>query len=437
MARGGTDTAEWKVVPIAPGGVPVFSSSDHEKVHVGRPSVLAFPGGRIVVSLDQYGPGVRHLSGVKGTLAHFGHWVQGKLFVSNDHGKTWTHKIDYPFSNAHLFRDGNNVCALGHRGSVQIMKSSDGGDTWSRPADLTSRDADGDAFTLSPANVLVSAGHVYVPMMRATDLKQKGDLSSSLSLVLMQAPQGSDLTSRKSWSSSAPLGPFRDVVDHENLNDFGVLFFDVPDPGRGVSIGHRRWANRIGWASPHAVRITDPDHCWFDPSGHALHIVARANCHRSNYAIFAKMVENSPGTYALQFEKTPAGKTQVFLPFPGGHLDFDLLYDEASSLYWLLSNQAVDSMRRVDRLPPQRTGLPCQELHRMQLSFSRNLVDWCFAACVDMGTEWSDSRHHGAMAVQGDNLCIVLCSGDPDGRSAHSTNRITFHEVPSFRDLAY
>ena len=42
-------------------------------------------------------------------------------------------------------------------------------------------------------------------------------------------------------------------------------------------------------------------------------------------------------------------------------MGFDVLYDDASKLYWLVSNQMTDSMTRADKLPSDRRGLPCEE----------------------------------------------------------------------------
>ena len=66
-------------------------------------------------------------------------------------------------------------------------------------------------------------------------------------------------------------------------------------------------------------------------------------------------------------------------------MKFHLLYDEVSRLYWLLSTQATDSMRRAERLPADRFGLPDNERQRLQLHFSRNMIDWNFAGLVTSG----------------------------------------------------
>ena len=118
-------------------------------------------------------------------------------------------------------------------------------------------------------------------------------------------------------------------------------------------------------------------------------------------------------------------------------MKFHTLYDKPPRLYWLLSSQATDSMTRPDRLPHERYGLPNNERHRLQLHFSKNCVDWCFAGIVAIGPSPRQARHYAAMAIDGDDLAIVSRSGDRRAMSAHNGNFISFHRVKNFRTLAY
>jgi hypothetical protein len=116
---------------------------------------------------------------------------------------------------------------------------------------------------------------------------------------------------------------------------------------------------------------------------------------------------------------------------------FHVLYDRPTKLYWLLSSQATDSMTRADRLPEDRYNLPNNERHRLQLHFSRNMVDWCFAGLVAMGATPREARHYASMAIDGDDLVVASRSGDARAKSAHDGNLITFHRVKDFRSLVY
>ena len=71
------------------------------------------------------------------------------------------------------------------------------------------------------------------------------------------------------------------------------------------------------------------------------------------------------------------------------------------------------------------------------MEFSRNLVDWCFAGLIDHGASQGEARHDCSLAIHGDDLHVLACSGTPESDSAWSTSRITLHTVEAFRELAY
>ena len=80
----------------------------------------------------------------------------------------------------------------------------------------------------------------------------------------------------------------------------------------------------------------------------------------------------------------------------------------------------------------------------MQLLFSNNMIDWCFAGMVAIGENERASRHYASMAIDGDDLVILSRSGDGNLRNrgnptkdAHDGNLVTFHKVTRFRDLKY
>jgi hypothetical protein len=435
--RNVTAVNEWKVVPLASGTSTVHKSDGEARVHLGSPSIAVLPGGRIVVAVDQFGPGVRDLPGPKGRLNHFNRWLESRVFTSNDKGQTWTFRQDCPFCNPCLFRDGPVLYLLGHDDDLQIMRSSDGGETWTKPAALTKDGNYGDSFTQAPAGALCANGSIYLVAMKVTDFGYRGDLVSTLAPVAMRAKEGGNLASTKSWVFSSPDKAFRDLAAWESVAGAGIPFYAVRDRHRGEAVANGRWAHRMGWSAPHIVQIKDSRHYWHDPAGRTLHILARGATHRSNIAALAKAVEDESGNMSLALEKTPSGADLAFLPLPGGNLKFDLLYDETSALYWLVSNQIADSMTRAKLLPPDRHGLPCDDTQRLQLHFSRNLVDWRFAGMIAAGGQARESRYGCGMAIRGNDLCVVFCGGDAACRNSQETNQISFCTIPDFRELAY
>ncbi len=428
---------QWKIAPLSEEPAAVFSAQDTPDIHLNGPSLCALPSGRLVISVDQYGAGVVNLPGKKGKNPHFKNWLQGRLFTSNDQGKSWEGRHNYPFAHARLFRDANTLYVMGDAGSVQIAKSSDGGNTWSAPEDLTAKLAGGDSFVMAPTAVLFAQDHLYVAAMKIMDFRQKNGFGSVHAAVILRAPAGSNLMNAKKWDVLEPAVAFRDLLPEAGLDHFGVPFYRVPHPDRGESIAHRRWAEKMGWHDAHLVQINDPAHYWHDPKGRSFHLLAVADAHRSNLAVLAKITEDPEGKMSLGWETTPAGKKQVFLPLPGGNMKFHILYDEGSKLYWLVSNQMADSMTRADKLPGTREGLPCDEDRRLQLHFSKNLVDWSFAGLIYEARQPGEFCYDPCMAIRGNDLCVACLAGEAAPGAQHSATRIVLHTIPDFRDLAW
>ena len=125
------------------------------------------------------------------------------------------------------------------------------------------------------------------------------------------------------------------------------------------------------------------------------------------------------------------------MPLPGGQCKFHIVFDDRTSLYWLVSSQATDSMCRGEYLGPERYGLPNNERHRLALHFSRNCVDWCFAGVIAIGSSPKQARHYASAVIDGDDLHVLSRSGDERAVSAHDGNLITFHTIRNFRELSY
>lgn len=436
MPRNGSDKDTWKVTPLCPESMLVCESSDPDRVHLAGPSLLALPGGRLIAAIDQFGPGVKKLPGVKGRHSQDNHWMQGRILTSKDKGQTWDERKTFPFSHPCLFRDGQRIYLLGHRGGLQIMKSSDGGTSWSGAVGLTVPGGDNTAYIQTPTSVLKKGDFLYVAMMRSTERKQKGDPASSLAVDIWRARRGADLTSARSWTKSRSESAFRDLFPESGASHIGVPFFELPDENRGVDLGGRRWVNHIGWGEPHLLDIEDPGHYLYDKNGRTLHMVAVGRTHRSNNAVLAKVVDTGAGMKVLP-ETAPSGKNLTYICLPGGHMKFHILHDEESKLYWLVSNRSSDSMRRSDSLPPERPGLPSDEYGSLQIHFSRNLVDWSFGGLVAGSDETTFSMYECSAAVKGNDLYILCrCAGE-GRRTPTDTNQIRLFMIPQFRELAY
>jgi len=405
--------------------VTVYTSPDPERVYAYTPGLACLPSGRLVATMDQGGPGVPDLPGVKGWRGEgTGAW-QGLVHTSDDRGRTWTRRTAFPFMHARPFVAGDALYVLGHAGDLCVMRSDDGGETWGDPAHLTQ----GEQWHQSACNVHYCRSRVYLVMEKRARHTHGGWPVSDLAPVLMSADVGDDLTRCKSWTFASELV----IGDHvQRVEWLGVPFWP-PGP---TAPGGRSMAP-IGWLETNVVQFLDPDHVWYDPQGRTFHLWMRAHTGATNLACIAKVVEAEDGRLTTSFERSPAGVPMLYVPCPGGQMRFHILYDDVTRLYWLLSSLATDSMTRPERLPEARYGLPNNERHILALYYSRNCIDWCMAGIVARGDTPRQARHYASMCVDGDDLHVLSRSGDHRARSAHDGNLITFHTVRRFRELVY
>ncbi len=409
--------------PLAQEHVVVGESPDPRTIPLYTPSILRLEGGRLVASYEH-----------GGEARKAGPWAV--ILTSDDAGRTWTERTRTRMVHGRLFESGDALYYLGHDSDLRVCRSVDRGVSWSEPRELTH----GQEWHQTAANVWMTGGHVYLVMERRTSREIDAWPVGELAPVLMRAKATDDLTRRESWTFASEL-TFAELIPGYKQNTPALDFFGVPFhrqsyPGR-TQLGNRRNFSPLGWLETNVVQLTDPDHVWNDPTGKTFHLFMRANTGMTGYAAVAKVVENDDGTMTTSLVENPAGKTMLFLPFPGGQMRFHVLFDERTKLYWLLGTQATDSMRRVNRLPADRYGASDNERQRLVLHFSRNMVDWCFAGIVAAGGSAREARHYASMAVDGDDLVVLSRSGDQRARSAHDGNLITFHRVRNFRDLVY
>ncbi len=415
--------------PLADEFVKVFESRNPDTVYTGSPGLCRGATGRLIATFDLRGPGVVELAGLKRDCGN--HAWQGKVFTSDDHGLTWTHRADFPFMHARPFIAGQSLYILGHAGDLMILRSDDWGATWSEPVKLTA----GERWHQAPCNVHYANGCVYLVMEKYSYSDVRGWAVSVLAPILMRAKIGDDLTIVSNWTFASELC-FRDAVCMADVHYVGVPFFRF-DRHQYLDVAPGRSMAPPGWLEANVVQFIDPDHYWYDPKGNTFHLWMRAHTGGTNLAAIAKVVEGPDGAMTTMLEQAPSGKKMVFVPCPGGHLKFHIIYDDATQLFWLLSNQSTDSMTRAESLGDQRYDLPNNERHRLQLHFSCNCIDWCFAGLIAASDSPLCSRSYASMVIDGEDLHIVSRSGDQQAHSAHDSNLITFHTMENFRELVY
>lgn len=427
-----------RIAPLAQDFISVVTSPEPHRVFCYTPAAIRLPDGALLVTMDYGGPGIPdyfpdqpfvRLAPRKDHFIGPG-CILGRSLRSEDDGRTWDGSHFYPFCHARPFVAGGALYILGHCGDLMISRSDDMGRTWSPPRQLTR----GQRWHQSACNVWLEGGRIYLVMEKVVYDDMTCWPVQAMAPVTLRARVTDDLTRPESWTfAQAPA--FRDVVRGGDLDGFGVPFY--PEGDRGVvEVAPGTFAPPMGWLESNIVRILDPGHYWYDPTGRTLHIFMRMHTGGTGYCAVMAVHENEDGSMDTRPVLAPSGKRHIFLPMPGGQMRFHMLYDEPSGLYWLLSTQAVDSMRRPECLTDGRY-LGYNERSRMQLHFSRNCVDWCFAGIVAMGEREGCSRHYASMAVDGEDLLIASRTGDERAHSSHDTNIISLHRVRNFRSLVY
>lgn len=425
----GENPGETQAPPVLASESVLYESPDPKGVYAYSPGITRLESGRLVATMDQGGPGLDALPGIKKLGKKS--W-RGRIYTSDDRGRSWTFRADMPLIHARPFAAGKSVYVLGHRGDLGVMRSDDGGDTWSGPhwIDKTR------AWHQAPCNVLYTRGRIFLVMECKTDPKFKFWPVSILAPIVLSADVNADLTQRESWTFSNALS-FNSAVEQAGAPHLiGVPFFPTGVTAL-LSPGGPRYMAPMGWLETNLVQFTDPDHVWHDPSGRTYHLWMRAHTGATNLAAIAKAVEADDGSITVSLETAPSREPILYVPCPGGHMKFHILYDKPAKLFWLLSSQSTDSMTRPERLPRNRHGLPNNERHRLVLHFSKNCVDWCFACRIADSGDPGQGRHYASMTIDGDDLHVLARSGDARAENAHDGNLITFHTVKDFRKLVY
>lgn len=361
------------------------------------PHVLALPNGKWLVSFDQTGPDVKDQPGKK-KQDDRRRWMQGRVYASSDEGATWKLSATYPFRRATLFRDGGDVYLLGEAaGALQLMRSPDGGGSWSAPMELTSPSADRGLLLAPGAIEAVESSWMLAVRVPSGD---------GLGLQLYRAPRGASLMNRKAWTA----GPVGDPMPPAGAWR--------PDAGFAVPVG----SAKPGWRNPVPVFVPS------SVAGEPLVVVPGATS--SGRAGWCVWMQTDPVSLRAAPVRTPDGEPWYWRPWPGGHDTFAVARDPASGLYALAAQQPTGPAW------PARAAAAATR-RRIGLWASDDLVDWRPLGTLFAGGDTPDGlRADPAIAFSGGSLVAVCRAGGPASRNDRDGRRILCRRIPDFRRLA-
>ena len=362
---------------------------EQTRTYLGSPSLVRLPDGRLLATHDYFGPGCPRNHEDEESLT--------SVYRSEDDGAAWvplTHVMNAFWSTLFLHRGAIYLLGTSQQyGSIVIRRSTDGGSTWTHPADersgLLARGGprrEPPNYHCAPVPVCEHAGRLY----RAFEDCTPCHWPRGFQALVISAPVDADLLDARSWTMSNKL---------------------AFDPAWAPAA----WgpASDPGWLEGNVVA---------SPSG-ALWNILRVN---SIPAVdVAAIVTVHDEGRRLAFDPATG-----FITFPGGMTKFTIRRDPVTGLYLTLSNNYT-----LPRHPHQRNVL--------SLHASDDLRAWRHVRTLltdDTGLRPEDSiRFTGFQYVDwqfdGDDLIYLSRTAYRGAVYFHDANRITYHVLRGFRRL--
>ena len=352
-------------------GVAIDHRPASSNVYIGCPALAVLAPGAYVASHSFFGPGKEN--------------GQTLVFASNDAGTSWQRLAEIPrlsFASLFVHREALHLMGVSG-GKVVMLRSPDGGATWTEPKDEATGLllADG-ACHSAPVPVVEHNGRLWRAM---EDRGAPGKWPRQFRTFMMSAPADADLLAASSWTASERLASNPKWLDEE---------FE-------------------GWLEGNAA-VT--------PDGQIVNIL-RVDCWEGGKAAVVRVGATGK---ACRFDPRID-----LIDFPGGAKKFTIRRDPVGGEYWSLTNWIDETTRQGRAAGFVRNNLA--------LVSSPDLRQWRIRRLV---LSHPDPTRHGFQYVdwQFDGEDIVAVSrtafDDPHGgaRNYHDANYFTFHRVAGFRN---
>ena len=391
---------KWSQIKVQP---------ERTKTYLGSPSIVRLPDGALLASHDYFG-----LAGCPKN--HEAEESLTSIYRSDDNGASWvniTHIMNCYWSS--LFLHGGAVYILGtsqQYGSIVIRRSTDGGHTWTHPADESSGYLfrggvyhDPPNYHCGPMPVVTHEGRLY-RAFEDCDPPGWGNFQAGV----ISVPVDADLLDAANWTMSNKL-PF----DQEWIP--------------------REWdkqkAKPGGWREGNVVVA---------PDGQLWNILT--------FEAGAVMDEKCPRLLISAEGKTLSFDPDTgYIDFPGAKAKFTIRRDPVTGKYLSLVNSLADKdllRQMATDLASQRyrSRHPIRQRNVMSLTASDDLWNWRIVKTLlrdDTGLMPEASiMHTGFQYVDwqfdGDDLIYVVRTAYRGARNFHDSNQIIFRVFKNFRE---
>ncbi|NDP20404.1 MAG: exo-alpha-sialidase [Paludibacter sp.] len=357
-------------------GTPICISTNQDKHYITDPTVVILPGGEYLAACKSRFDGENSVV---------------RILKSKDKGITWSYVTELSavgFFN--FFVLNKSVYLMGTKGGfnqIVILRSDDGGQTWTSPTD--SRNgllSEAKSYHSASTATVFHNGRVWRAMEDNIPLGKR-----FFRALVMSAPIASDLLEAANWTFSEAL------------------------PYERVWLGDSVAFN--GWYEGNVV---------VSPDGEIVNML-RVETYKYNEN--AAIIHYSKDGKKASFDP----RTDI-VPFPGGEKKFTVYFDSVSHKYWTLSNMIFKEDYGMEHGGLIR--------NRLVLSYSPDLYHW---DVKDILISHPDAHFHAYQYVDwridGDDIIAVArtASDSPRGLSPrqHDANYLTFHRFTDFRKRIY
>lgn len=346
-------------------------------IFLGSPGLVVLPDGTYLAKCDEFGP-----QSTENSVA------VTRVYRSRDRGQNWAHVVTVsPMYWASIFTQRDAVYLLGNakqNGDIVIMRSIDGGTTWTSPKDDQSGLLFPGRFHCAPVPVIEHNGRLWRAM---EDTDAGGNWGKHFRARVMSAPVGADLLAARNWTLSEPVAPDFNWLDGQ----FG------------------------GWLEGNVVVA---------PGGELLNLM---RVHHIPAGGKAAALRVSPDGKSLAFDGA-----RDFIDFPGGAKKFQIRWDEVGKCYWALANWGPPSQAHKANADKIRNTLA--------LLRSTDLRSWeVRCALIHHPDQVKHGYQYPDFLIEGDDLIAMVRTAHDDGlggaRNQHDANFMTFHRWPNFRQL--